>query len=200
MSEHLQPKHENNEKQTGSHESQKQARERLNEVLEKGEAAKNEHKENLSAIRDKIEAQPVAVDQSHFGKGEAGGSSTYSSHKMPVHKMLRKEAYTRLVKSAQRQLKPAERTLSKVMHQPTVEKLSEVGEKTIARPSGLFFGSLLSFIFTSVFVFSAKTYGWEYNFGFPVFTFVGGFALGLTLEMLYRLLFPARRSAQAHTK
>lgn len=94
----------------------------------------------------------------------------------------------RAVSQARKQLKPAEQKLSKFIHNSKVEKVSEVTGATIARPSGLLWGSLFSFIGTLAFYVTSLVFGYEYNAFVAIIAFVGGFGLGLILELFSRKL------------
>ena len=98
----------------------------------------------------------------------------------------------RALVQARRQLKPAERAFSKVIHNPTVEVVSNIAGGTVARPSGLLWGSFFSFVATTLFFVISKAYGYEYNAFVAIGAFVGGFGLGLVLEFLTRKLHISR--------
>jgi hypothetical protein len=83
-----------------------------------------------------------------------------------------------------------ERGLSKLIHQPAVRAVSEVGAKTVSRPSGLLGGGLLAFLGSSTYLFMTKYIGFRYNYLVFLLLFVGGFVLGLVLELLVRLVRP----------
>jgi hypothetical protein len=94
----------------------------------------------------------------------------------------------------QRQESMPERTLSKLIHQPVVRKVSEAASGTVSRPSGILGGGVLAFIGTSSYLYLAKHMGFEYNFGVFILLFAGGFVLGIALEMLVHV---ATMSARA---
>ncbi len=84
----------------------------------------------------------------------------------------------------QTKLRPAERSFSKVVHQPLVQKVSESAAKTVARPSGILGGGLTAFVGCLGYQTLTRYYGLPYNFSFFILFFVGGFALGLMAEYL----------------
>lgn len=111
-----------------------------------------------------------------------------------INRELKSITLRRELNGLQRKESMPERTLSKVIHQPAVRKVSEVASGTVSRPSGILGGGILAFIGTSSYLYLAKHMGFEYNFGVFILLFVGGFVLGLVLEMLVHL---ATMSARA---
>ncbi len=92
------------------------------------------------------------------------------------------------IKRVQKHLKPADRRLSKVIHNPKVEAVSDVTGSTIARPSGLLYGGVFSLITSLGFYMIARHYGYEYPYILGILFFVGGFVLGLIIELATKSL------------
>jgi hypothetical protein len=107
---------------------------------------------------------------------------------------LKQTAYKRTLAQVQRHLPRRFRSFSKVVHNPTVEAVSNVGAQTVARSSGLLGGSVCAFLGTLVFWYYSKHYGFRYNYSLMLLFFVGGFAVGLVLEVVMRLAKAGRRS------
>ena len=101
-----------------------------------------------------------------------------------INTALRKITLSRTLHSIQRRENVADRTLSKVVHQPAVRVVSETAGNTVSRPSGILGGGLVAFTGSLVYLYLAKHIGFEYNFGVFLILFAGGFVLGLTLELL----------------
>jgi hypothetical protein len=99
---------------------------------------------------------------------------------------LKAAAYQRTIDKIQTKLNPAERSLSKVVHQPLVESVSEVGSKTIARPSGILGGGIISLLGSGVVLYMAKHYGFEYSYFIFIALFLAGFFVGSAIELLVR--------------
>jgi hypothetical protein len=107
-----------------------------------------------------------------------------------IDKTVKKLRMKQSLSQVQRELTPMERGLSKLIHQPAVRAVSEVGAKTVSRPSGLLGGGLLAFLGSSTYLFMTKYIGFRYNYLVFLLLFVGGFVLGLVLELLVRLVRP----------
>ena len=108
----------------------------------------------------------------------------------------KKTTLNRKLKQVQRELPVTDRALSKVIHQKTIRAVSEASAKTLTRPSGLLGGGLLAFIGTSAYLFFTKYIGIPYNYGIFVLLFIGGFILGLLLELVVWSMTSRHRSSE----
>jgi hypothetical protein len=104
-----------------------------------------------------------------------------------VAKMLRMR---KSLSHIQNRLKPAEKSFSKVVHQPLVRRVSETTAQNITRPSGLLGGGVTAFIGSLVYLWLTRTANVAYNYFVFLLLFVGGFLLGVAIEWL---LFLARK-------
>lgn len=107
-----------------------------------------------------------------------------------IDKTIKKLRMKQSLSQVQRELTPLERGLSKLIHQPAVKAASEASAKTITRPSGLLGGGVLAFLGSSGYLYLAKHIGFQYNYLVFTLLFVGGFFVGLLLEMAVRLVRP----------
>lgn len=183
MSEKLHPKHHeqaknNRHEQSGHHE-------RVRDHIEKEAArANHEHADKVEHIRSKVEQTAQTKHEykttSHDAHEASAGHHTY------INKELKSAAYQRTLKKTQSQLSSPTRVFSRLVHQPTVEKISEVSGKTVARPSGILAGGIAAFLGSSFFLWMARHYGFRYNFLLFALFFIGGFFLGLLAELVVR--------------
>jgi hypothetical protein len=109
-----------------------------------------------------------------------------------VNRDLKDTKYKRTLQSIRKDLSAPEKALSKIIHNPVVDALSATAERTIARPSGLLAGSICAFIGSSTFLYIAKHYGYTYNFMLMTLFFIGGFGLGLLIELVSRTVKHSR--------
>jgi hypothetical protein len=161
--------------------------ERLQEKAEQAE--KDPLQKHVESLAKAAETQ--AVSGKELNVGDKQGES--SNQTFGVQKQLKADAYKKTIRKIQSQLPLPERVASRIIHQPVVDALSNVASKTVARPSGFFFGSLVALLGSSAFLYMAKNYGFTYNYAVLFMLFVGGFALGLILELLFRVV--VRRKA-----
>ncbi len=107
-------------------------------------------------------------------------------------KTLKDEKYAHTLLQTQTQLKGPEKSLSKLIHRPSVEQFSNLAADTIARPSGILGGASGALVGSLIVLFSAKHYGFAYNFLLFLFLFAGGFTVGLIVELGYNFLHKRR--------
>lgn len=115
-------------------------------------------------------------------------------HEQPlfVNAELKRIALDRTLARVRRHLSKPNKTFSRIIHQPAVQAVSEVGAKTVARPSGLLAGSFCALLGSSFVLYQAKHYGFKYNYSIFFVFFVGGFAVGLGIDM-FLWIFRRRR-------
>lgn len=192
MSEH-QPRHHSPEHHQPKVETSAEHHEKLKHRIESGREAEHQlaKHESLNAIKKSIEHHAVSGKETSVGEREKPQDHTTGM----IKKSAKQDAYKQLLKSEQRKLSTPERTFSKLIHSPAVEAVSELGAKTIARPSGILGGGLCALIGSTFFVYMAKHYGFRYNFFVFLLFLGGGFVVGLMLELLLSGLRRASRKS-----
>jgi hypothetical protein len=111
---------------------------------------------------------------------------------MYVTKELKQQTWNRSMTRVRKHLSVPSKAFSKVIHQPVVDSVSRISEKTVARPSGFLMGSVFAFLGSSVFLWIARHYGFAYNYLLFFLFFVVGFAVGLIVEALLRVLHKSK--------
>ncbi len=106
---------------------------------------------------------------------------------------LKKDGFDRVIIRTRKQLPLTGRILSKVIHQPIIDFLSDAGENTIARPSGLLGGGVVSLLGSGVILYTAKNYGFRYNLLAFFLLFLAGFIIGLFIERLLHYALKLRK-------
>ncbi len=104
-------------------------------------------------------------------------------HEFGAYTALKSDTYGRTLKRVQQKLSAPERAMSKVMHNKTVEKVSDGVGKTAARPSGILGGGIVSLLGSFVLLYMTKKYGFEYNFLMFFIFLAAGFILGVVIEL-----------------
>jgi ParB-like chromosome segregation protein Spo0J len=107
----------------------------------------------------------------------------------------KQQAADRELQRVRRSLNVPARSLSKLIHQPTIRAVSEAAAGTISRPSGLLGGGLTAFLGSSAYLYWAKHVGIRYNYFIWLLLLVGGFMVGLLLEALVWLATRGQRSS-----
>jgi len=161
--------------------------EALHSAKEKAERSKNDHAENLDNIRSQIEKEATnakemsVVEKKQQDEPDSANTYWYSRE-------YRELAFKQLMGKVRGHLSTSEKLGSKIIHQPVVERVSEISGKTIARPSGVLMGSIFSFTASLVTYFFAKQNGYDMTYSIFFASFVGGFVLGIAIEFGYRMV------------
>ncbi|MCL2037827.1 hypothetical protein FWG95_02380 [Candidatus Saccharibacteria bacterium] len=160
----------------------------------KGEL-ENAQKERLKSLEkerrpdnrnERMESAKAELEQQF--KGEKQGNKVRQpkqSAPAPIKKATQKQkedTYRKTLQTIQKDMNPVERTFSKIIHNPVVEKTSEVVGNTVARPAQLLAGALAALILTAVVYIIAKHYGYLLS-GFEwIATFLIGWVIGLVVD------------------
>jgi hypothetical protein len=183
MSEHTKPTHESGNTLKNI-DTGERAQQLASERQSKGPEA-HQHKENIGEIRSAVENAAVASESAAKASESSSADTGGNQHHWwsPEFKIT---SYKQTLGRVRKHLSPAEKTLSKIVHQPLVEQVSEVGSKTIARPSGILVGSLFSFGLSTTAYILTKRYGYDLPNSIFGICFVGGFAIGIIGEFFYK--------------
>ena len=105
----------------------------------------------------------------------------------PPNKTLKALALNQTLKQTRQKLSKPQKAFSKVIHQSQVDAISNITGKTIARPSGLFFGGFFALVGSVFYLFLSHHYHFTYKYvAFSLF-FIGGFIIGLLVEFLGKM-------------
>lgn len=156
--------------------------------------AKQEQHEHLLEARQ--EASQEAKSDNKALEELKSAETTAPVAPQQINRELRKITLRRELQHIRRKLPASQRALSRVIHQPTVRVVSEAAGKTVSRPSGMLGGGLVALIGTSAYLYLAKHEGFTYNYFVFLTLFVGGFIIGLGLELLVHLATASRRAGR----
>lgn len=92
------------------------------------------------------------------------------------------------MKRVQSEMPTTQRLFSKIIHNKTVEKTSEVIGNTVARPNSILSGSISAFLVTLLTYYVAKTIGYRLSGSETMVAFIAGWILGLIFDYL-KLMF-----------
>lgn len=166
-----------------SPETDKSADHELQKNLEKKiEAAeKAEGSQDLEKIRDSIEKTVRKSDEVKIGRDDDQNSAPAPR----LDRVVKKNAYKKELQKTRKHLTKPQRAFSKIAHNPVIDSVSEVGAKTVGRPSGLLGGGVVASIGTLILYVMSRYYGFEYNF----FVFIALLAIGFLVGILIELVF-----------
>ncbi len=169
--------------------SSEQSRKNIERIKQLAEQEKGISEDQLEKIKQSVESESISREDIR--------SRTESEQpKAPLQynqKELKAASFNKTLAQVRSKLPAPERALSKIVHQKTVEKISDIGSKTVARPSGIMGGGLLALLGSSFVLIIAKRYGFAYNYSLIILLYIGGFAIGIIVELLTKKLFSTRK-------
>lgn len=180
----------NEEKQKSYENSEKQSRE-IQDVFveqpknsgEKMSASKEQELSTRSAEQARADIDRLGLATDDISSEDLSSKEQKDDSVRWTSKELTVQTYERTLTAVRNRLSKPEKTLSKVVHQPIIEKTSDVMGQTIVRPSGILFGGVFSFIGSLSAYLLAKRLGGEMPYSVFGAFFIGGFILGLIVEL-----------------
>lgn len=160
-----------------------ESRKNLEKIHEKAEKSQEATEEHVEHAKSKVETH--AVSGKEYTVGEKESTSHGNGHHVN-QKELKAESYKKTMKDVRKKLSKPDQVLSKVIHNKTIETTSEIGSKTVARPSGILGGGIFALLGSVAILWMANHYGFRYNFFVFILLFVGGFFVGTMVELLLR--------------
>lgn len=153
--------------------------EALREKLE--QAGEQNHETNVESIRHEALENAASAEKEKQREKQASPAERRNG---PIGKKERDASYKATMSEIQTHMSTPSRTFSKVIHNKTVEKVSDVAGSTVARPNAILAGAVFAFILTLVVYLVAK------NLGYPLsgFETIGAFAVGWVLGLIYDFL------------
>lgn len=158
-------------------------REALRDKLDTAEQSHKEH--GLSEEQALTEAKDLAERTKPHDKRP---NSPAERRRGTLSKKQLAHAYDLQLEQAREHMNPANKALSKVIHNRTVETVSETVGATVARPNALLSGSIAAFAAVTVLYFFAKHYGYQLSGFETIGAFVAGWALGLLFDYFSLLI------------
>lgn len=181
------PEHTNNDhealEQAGFERSAELAHE-LEKSIERG-AEDNKEKAKQEALEAAAKAEKKVTTEE---------APTEKRRDTPAQRRARQKAsFNVMMKDAQAHMSPATRTFSKVIHNKTVEKTSEVIGASVARPNAILAGSVTAFVLSLVIYLIANHNGYPLSGTEMIAAFVIGWAVGLLFDYI-RVMISGKRS------
>lgn len=182
MSERAPQKHEakNRLSSKEAHEHKERLKEKIESAAEKSSAdSGNAERE---ARHEVLETAPLAAELTNTETENAPQSEP------PRTRDDKRRSFNTTMHHVRKELPAVERTFSKVIHQPVVERTSELVGKTVARPSGVLGATLAGFIGLLLVFGVAKRVGFALS-GSELPILLGiGLIVGLITEWFYKAI------------
>ena len=160
---------------------------RLKEAAERS-VESNSH-ENAEQARHEALEQAARTERASV-KPEKGRRS--AERRGPITKREREASFTATMSEVRTHMSPADRAFSKVIHDPTVEKVSDTIGNTVARPNAVLSGSVFAFLFTLTFYLIARFNGYPLSGTETIASFFLGWIVGLVFDY-FRMLFIGKK-------
>jgi hypothetical protein len=150
--------------------------ERISKEIEKKLEKTNTEKEsnNTERARDEVEKATERNTEKRTKQKELSPAEKRKLNILDGRHADRKLSFKKTMSETYSHMSFAEKTFGKFIHNPVIEKTSEVAGNTIARPNAILFGSLFALIFTAGIYFWAKYAG----YGLSGFETIGAFIIG----------------------
>lgn len=153
------------------------SREELEKQLEKEITPDNRAEKSREATHEALEI----ASQHEEAQQQAEKDKAPKEEKRRLTKKDIDSSYKKTLDSVQNQLSPSSRAFSKVIHNPAVEKTSEVVGNTIARPNLIIAGALGAIASIIVYL-TAKRYGYVLSGFETIALFIIGWCIGAVIE------------------
>lgn len=161
----------------------------LEKLRDKAEAAENDPiQKHIESLSKSVEQQ--AISGKELNVGDKTTESSQQSFGNTKH--LKADAYKRSIKNIQGNLSLPNKVMSKVIHQPMIDSVSNATAKTVARPSVLLGGGIGAFIGSAALLYLSRYSGFTYNYTVIFILFIGGFFVGALTELLIKTFFRKR--------
>lgn len=142
-----------------------------------------------------LQAEKAAKHREYHEKS----SPEHISHSY-ITKKIKSERYKQTIKQTRVGLSNIDRVFSSIIHQETIELLSEIGAKTIARPIGVLVGTIVSLSVGSFVALTGNQVGFDIPATIFAVLYIVGYLLGVLAEFLAYMVNKAIRKNDTQLK
>ena len=191
MSERIQDTPEYNEKgQEALDEANKERSAEIAHELEKKSIERDTTSDNQEkAKQEALEAANNAEKETKQEQAPAEKRRDTASER----KAKQKSSFNTTMKETQSHMSPASRSFSKLIHNKSIEKTSEVVGSTVARPNAILAGSIAAFVLSLVIYLVANHNGYPLSGSETIATFALGWVIGLLFDYV-RVMITGKKS------
>ncbi|MDO4774032.1 MAG: hypothetical protein Q4A37_02810 [Candidatus Saccharibacteria bacterium] len=163
--------------------TQHEAHDRIGKQLEREANRAETNAERQKNIHEAMEvARNTAESATETARTKEAKRKPASRERRILTKADRKQAFDKTMQTVQSQLSAPSRTFSKFIHNPIVEKVSDVAGNTIARPNAILSGSLAALILTLAIYFIARRNGYPLSGTEMLAAFFVGWVIGNIID------------------
>ena len=165
-----------------SNNESKKHHERIKEQLERSaENSPSRSHSETESIRHEVHEQAIAGAEMHKPASEAR-----QHQPIGYTKKDKAHAFETTMHHARDKMNTSEKLLSKIIHQPAVEKISDIAGATVTRPSGIAGATIASFIGLASVYGIARFVGFSLSGSEMPLLLLVGFVMGLLCEWVYK--------------
>jgi hypothetical protein len=149
-----------------------------------GEHLKNHESVEKQAEDARVEANELALSVEKGGAEKTHNPSTAAPvrRKGVISKKEKDVAYKKHMSQVQAELPALQRTFSRFIHSPLVERTSETLGSTVARPNAILAGSVVAFVLVLAVFLVAQHFGYALSGFETIAAFVAGWIIGLMYD------------------
>lgn len=147
-------------------------------------------------IEAQVERAKIKADKATAAKAKKvkkTKKSSTSNRSGNINKKQRDESYKKTIARVQGELPASNRLFSKIIHNKTVESISDFIAATIARPNALLAGSVVAFVLTLITYTVSKTIGYKLSGYETITAFIIGWVIGIVYDYL-KVLITGKKS------
>jgi hypothetical protein len=159
----------------------------LDKKAEVSTESKEEHEKNVEKARADVEQEAISGRETSRGEHKKTDGPARVVHRS------RKESYEHTMKTVQSEMSTPARTFSKIIHNPIVERTSEVIGNTVARPDAILSGSVFAFLLVLGLYVLARYNGFELRGSETIIAFVIGWIIGIIFDLLRTVITGKRQ-------
>ena len=163
--------------------------ERASELHEQLKDNLEKSHENAEDIKKEALEQALSKEK---GERQVETSPAERRTQGPISKYEKEASFGATMKEVRSQMSAPSRTFSKLIHNKTVEKVSDGIGSTVARPNALLSGAVFAFTLTLGVYLLAKNLGYPLSGFEAIAAFVLGWALGIVYDFL-KVMITGRR-------
>jgi hypothetical protein len=156
--------------------------ERREALREQHEQSKESPEHDVDTLHEK--ALEHAASAAPEKKETRNDSPAERRNHGPISRKERDASFNATMKEVRTHMPASSRVFSSVVHNKTVEKISESTGATIARPNAILSGAIAAFVVTLAVYLIAKNYGYPLSGFESIGAFVVGWLLGLVYDFL----------------
>lgn len=160
----------------------------------KVEKINESRKEELDKEELDVEKSREVITELHNQASHSGHASQPQSQQNIPTLVSAAEVLNKSLGVIRHRLTPSEKRLSKIIHNPIINNVSEITANTLARPYAILSGGIVAVIGSIYYMYYTQHLGYKYNYFVSIFLFAVGLIIGIAVELLYKFTLGRRKS------